>query len=312
MPEIPEIPEVSVIIPTRDRAHMLAETVASARAAGDNIEIIVIDDASSDGTAALCTSMPDVIYLRQSERLGTSAARNRGIAAASAALVAFLDDDDLRLPGSLAPQIAALNTVPDAAFTYARAFVGDNRQGLPTGNIIPQFIRSGDIYWALLEGNFVPCCTVIARKSALERHGGFAEAIETMEDYDLWARMAEDQSVVATNDIVAIYRKRALASDQKTADRVRHGQVQLALLDRMLSAKRAMADAPRRRKARANHTRGVYFSLVADALAAHGDGASGAARAYLTQARKTMPLPLRAWLFTLILHDAFQRASARG
>ena len=304
-------PEISVVIPTRNRAHMLGDTVASARDAGSDAEIIVVDDASSDDTAAICAAMPGVIYLRQSERRGTAAARNRGIAAASADLVAFLDDDDLRMPGSFAPQIAALKKAPEAAFTYARAFVGDSRQGLPTGDIIPQFIRSGDIFWALLEGNFVPCCTVVARRAALEKCGGFAETISAMEDYDLWVRMAEDLPVIATKDIVSIYRSRGLGTDQKTADRVAHGQTRQALLDRMLSAKRAMADAPRRRRARAKHARGVYLSLVGDALAAHADGGTGIAQAYLAQARKTVKLPFRAWLFTLIFSNQLQVLGAR-
>src|SRR5688500_8141574 len=94
-------PLVSVVIPTRDRMHLLAQAITSAKAAGTDVEIIVVDDHSKDDTARLCHEDELVRYVPLEEARGAAAARNAGIQAARGRYIAFLDDDDLRLPGSL-------------------------------------------------------------------------------------------------------------------------------------------------------------------------------------------------------------------
>ncbi len=87
---------------------MLAATIDSARAGGTDPEIIVVDDASTDDTAALCAGMPHITYQRLPMQSGTAAARNHGIAVAHGEFVALLDDDDLRLPNTFLQQLTAL------------------------------------------------------------------------------------------------------------------------------------------------------------------------------------------------------------
>src|SRR5216684_5678821 len=95
------MPGISVIIPTHSRPKLLPRAIESARAAGTDVEIIVVDDASADDTAAACRELADIKYVRLDRNQGVAGARNVGLLASTGDFIAFLDDDDLRLPGSL-------------------------------------------------------------------------------------------------------------------------------------------------------------------------------------------------------------------
>src|SRR3954470_23631066 len=110
-------PEVSVIITTHNRPHMLARAIESAREASQgDVEVVVVDDASSDETASVCRSISDINYVRVERNQGVAGARNLGILASHGAYLSFLDDDDLRLPGSLDRQVEALAPFPESGF----------------------------------------------------------------------------------------------------------------------------------------------------------------------------------------------------
>jgi glycosyltransferase involved in cell wall biosynthesis len=108
--------KVSVIIPTHSRPNLLPRAVDSARSAATEVEIIVVDDASTDQTASVCKSLKGVKYIRLDRNQGVAGARNVGILTSTGNYVAFLDDDDLRLPGSLDLQAAAMEESPEAGF----------------------------------------------------------------------------------------------------------------------------------------------------------------------------------------------------
>src|SRR6185369_16143661 len=114
------MPRVSVIIPTHNRAAFLPAAVDSARHAGSDLEVIVVDDDSTDETSEICQTLPEIRYIRLPRNVGLAGARNAGILASSAEFVAFLDDDDIRLPDSLDSQLRALDASPRAAFCYGR------------------------------------------------------------------------------------------------------------------------------------------------------------------------------------------------
>jgi glycosyltransferase involved in cell wall biosynthesis len=97
---------VSVIIPTHARPDLLPRAVDSARQAGADVEIIVVDDASTDATPEVCKNATSSTF--ESKKSGRGRRRNIGIFVSSSEYIAFLDDDDLRLPGSLDLQLAAL------------------------------------------------------------------------------------------------------------------------------------------------------------------------------------------------------------
>lgn len=304
------MPLLSVVVPTRNRAALLSATIDSVRGGGLDPEIIVVDDASTDNTPEVCAALSEVTYLRLATQAGTAAARNRGLSAARGELVSFIDDDDLRLPDTFAQQVALLMADAEAAFCYARVLVGDSRFGLPTGGVVPSILPSGDVYWPLLERNFVPACSVVARKSAVLECSGFDERLQTMEDYDLWVRLSERHRVVASADPVAIYRRRSLSSGQKTSDRVWHGRNRREMLRRLLARPRAQANPAQRRQAFAKHMKGVYHSLIHDALEAYTDGRGDIARVYLTEARATVALPLKAWFAWMLLCRAEKRGGS--
>ena len=127
-------PLVSVVIPTYNRAALLADALASVDAQVGTgslfeVEIVVVDDASSDETAAVVQRHPSVRYIRHSTNRGGSAARNTGIAASTGSLIAFLDDDDLWLPNKLALQVPVLQAHPEAGGVYSHMRVSGEQGG---------------------------------------------------------------------------------------------------------------------------------------------------------------------------------------
>jgi glycosyltransferase involved in cell wall biosynthesis len=110
------MPAVSVIVPTWNRAHLLGASVRSVLAEGERVdlELIVVDDGSTDGTAAMLAGFGDArvrVLVRPHE--GIAAARNAGVAAARAPVIAFHDSDDVALPGRLEVPLAYLAAHPD-------------------------------------------------------------------------------------------------------------------------------------------------------------------------------------------------------
>ncbi|HZB70976.1 MAG TPA: glycosyltransferase family A protein, partial [Acidimicrobiales bacterium] len=102
------MPDISVVVPTRDRRHLLLRTLRSVRAQRDvDLEVIVVVDGSSDGSADAVRALGDerISVLCLPDRVGVAAARNVGLGSARAPWVAFLDDDDLWAPDKLAAQL---------------------------------------------------------------------------------------------------------------------------------------------------------------------------------------------------------------
>jgi len=119
------MPRASIVITTHNRPHTLPRAIASAFAAGADVEVIVVDDASSDETSRICESTPEIKYVRLDRNQGVAGARNVGLVATRGEFVSFLDDDDVRLPHSLDEQIAVLQRSPEAMFCYAQAIPED-------------------------------------------------------------------------------------------------------------------------------------------------------------------------------------------
>ena len=239
--------KVSVIIPTFNRPHLLPRCVNSALEAGSNIEVIVVDDASSDETASVCRSLRDIKYVRLDLNRGVAAARNEGLRASSSEYVSFLDDDDLRLPNSMNAQINLLEAHPDAGMIYGRALYGDE-QCRPKGSSYPDECPEGDIFWQLMRWNFVPCHTVVFRRACLERVGLLDESAAGVDDWDLWVRISELYPVLATEEAVAIWRQPTPTSGQLSfrADRL-HRRAHRLHRDKWLRLPRSMQATEERR-----------------------------------------------------------------
>jgi glycosyltransferase involved in cell wall biosynthesis len=164
--------------------------VESAFAAGTDVEVVVVDDASTDETAAVCRTLKHVTYVRLDQNQGVAGARNAGVLASSGEYIALLDDDDVRLPGTLDLQLARLRETPEAALIYAQALFsnGTDRGGRDR---YPQHCPSGDLFWQLLAQNCIPSGSVIFRRSCLFNTGMFDRSIAGIDDWDVWIRIAE-------------------------------------------------------------------------------------------------------------------------
>lgn len=242
------MPKVSLIIPTHNRCTLLPRAVESARRAGSDVEIIVVDDASTDATREVCECWDDVRYLRAQRRLGLGGARNVGLIASRSPYVSFLDDDDVRLPASLDAQVELLEAQPLAGLIYGRALYGDE-QCRPKGGAYPEECPRGDIFWELLSWNFIPCPTVVFRRACLTRVGLLEEEAPGVEDWDLWVRIAELYPVLATEDAVAVWRQPTPASGQFTSRAERlHRESRRLHREKWLHLPRAVEAGSRRRR----------------------------------------------------------------
>jgi glycosyltransferase involved in cell wall biosynthesis len=196
---------ISIVIPCFNQGRFLGEAIASATSARFSVEVIVIDDGSTDETGAVAAAFPHVRYIRQANR-GLAAARNRGLAASTGSYVIFLDADDRLLPGAINAGIEALTAHPHCAMAYGRCvMMGPDGARWPTP-LTP--IVASDHYGALLRTNpiWMPAMAIF-RRDALERAGGFAYGIDAAADYDLYLRIARAHPVRDHGQLVAAYRR---------------------------------------------------------------------------------------------------------
>lgn len=181
-------PKVSVILPTFNRGWILAEAVESILAQTcDDFELLVVDDGSTDDTAAVLAGFEGRISLIRQENRGVSAARNTGAAAASGRLLAFLDSDDLWMPEKLAVQLAFLEDRPEVRICQTEEIWIRNGRRVNPGRRHRK--PSGDIFEASLFLCLVSPSAVMMDRALFERHGGFDESLPACEDYDLWLRI---------------------------------------------------------------------------------------------------------------------------
>jgi GT2 family glycosyltransferase len=233
---------ITVIVPTFNRARQLRDAVESALAqAHPELELIVVDDGSTDDTAAVVESLRQrdsrVTYLSQPNR-GVAAARNHGLDRARGELIAFLDSDDRWAPDKLPFQLACLQRVPEAGMIWTDMVGVD-----PGGSVIPEFsIRSllpyrfaldelfgtaiplselpetppqwrdgtlhvGDIYGRALLGNLVLPSSVLMTRARLERVGRFDPGLDVAgEDFDFFLRVCREGPVAFADVPTVLYR----------------------------------------------------------------------------------------------------------
>jgi hypothetical protein len=186
-------PQVSVVLPTFDRMRTLPRAVASVLAQDmADFELIVVDDGSTDDTAAWLASQrdPRVRSIAPGRNQGVSTARNLGLAAAQAPIVAFLDSDDVYWPNRLSVPLKVFAAEPDVVFTLSSA-QKQIRDGHHIARLPDVKLSGAALEWALvcdLVG--VESSSITARTEAARAAGGFCAALSRTEDREFLIRLA--------------------------------------------------------------------------------------------------------------------------
>lgn len=198
----PAAPLVSVILPTYNRAHTLLRAINSVLNQDyREIELIVVDDASTDNTPELLATITDprLRVIRYDRNKGVAGATNTGIQAARGAFIAFQDSDDEWLDGKLAQQVARLAAAPpDCVCVYCIKIVygrdPEFRRGKRRVACVPgpeEALVEGDLRAVLWRRNIVSPQTAICTRAAALQLGGFDEKLRSDQDWDFFSQLAE-------------------------------------------------------------------------------------------------------------------------
>jgi glycosyltransferase involved in cell wall biosynthesis len=186
-------PDISAVIPTHDRADLLATTLRTVLWQRDtSLEAIVVDDGSSDDVAAAVAVLrdPRVRLIRHEVPQGVSTTRNRGAAEARAPWLAFCDDDDLWAPTKLARQLEAAHAAGRTwAYGGAVHVSLDLRVLSAKRPPSPERLTTALPAWNLVPGG---SSNVIVRADAFRAAGGWDPSLVNLADWDLWARLARE------------------------------------------------------------------------------------------------------------------------
>ena len=184
-------PRVSVVVATHNRRTLLARALASIKLQRyRDFEIIVVDDASIDGTASwLRTEHQEVILVELSTQSGAAAARNRGVEQARGEIVAFLDDDDAWHPSYLETQVAQFDAHPDILLCSTGHVEIDAASWVVQPSLRPLFNYANPLIHILAECPLHTLSVVACRRSALERFGPFDETLTIVHDLDWYLRL---------------------------------------------------------------------------------------------------------------------------
>lgn len=206
---------VTVVVPAFNAAPFLGVTLEALLSQTTVPEqIIVVDDGSTDGTAALAEQMG--VRVIQQDQKGPGAARNRGIEAADTEFIAFCDADDWYVPDKLERALGMLEKLGAACAATDAWVVRDDRvQGRKNEHRPVPGVLTLEF---LLRGNPIVCSSVVARRDAVINAGSFNESPELIatEDYDLWLRMAVNEPIAYTPRPMTFYRVHAASLSANT------------------------------------------------------------------------------------------------
>jgi glycosyltransferase involved in cell wall biosynthesis len=185
-------PQVSVLLPTYNRAHYVAEAIQSALdQTFADLEVVVVDDGSTDTTSEVLGRIADprVRCFRQENR-GISGALNTAFRSARGRYVAILNSDDRWLPDLLAEEVAILQASSNVGLVYARCQAMDSA-GRPLARLTGVPARyPGQMFKSLLHGDHICTIAVLIRRELVEQVGLWDERLIANEDWDLWLRLA--------------------------------------------------------------------------------------------------------------------------
>lgn len=204
---------ISVVIPAHNREHFIGSAITSVLnqklPKEYAMEIIVIDDGSTDNTKRIVNQFNDkVIYKRIMASGRPAIPRNIGIKMAKGDLIAFQDSDDLWVKDKLIKQLPAFDD-PKIVLSYGNAeFMDEDGRRAGRTIITSEQAVSGEVFMQLLDNNFISTLTVMVRRKNLVEAGLFDETwgLRGIEDYELWLRMARLGRFQFVNETLAYYR----------------------------------------------------------------------------------------------------------
>lgn len=208
---------VSVIMPAYNSSAYIAEAIGSVLDQDyGNLELIVVDDGSSDDTTALARSFGEKVTVIEQANSGPAAARNRGVMQARGELLAFMDSDDVWAPGKVKAQVDYLQQHPDVGIVYGRlirwlekedgTFDPPPGPGSPPSDRPVAPDRSGWIYPELLLDSVIWIVTAMVRRPIWDALGGMDESLRCGEDYDFFIRASRICRMHELDEVLASYR----------------------------------------------------------------------------------------------------------
>lgn len=186
-------PLISVIIPAYNRENVIERAIKSATVQTySNLEIIIVDDASTDNTKDKVRQINDkrIVYLSHKTNRGASTARNTGIKKARGEYIAFLDSDDQWFAQKLEKQIAVLKKNFDCSVIYSRYYIIKGKK--KKLSVWPEIKKhQGKLNSQLLIGNFITTSSTLLKKEILEKSGLFDEKLPAYQDWEFFLRLSK-------------------------------------------------------------------------------------------------------------------------
>lgn len=199
---------VSAIITTHNRKTLLKRAIESVLSQTyQNIECIVVDDKSDDGTCELCQKYPiQYIFIPASESKGGNYARNKGIKAAKGKYVAFLDDDDYWLPTKIEKQVTLIEEKDCEMVHCGKKLELVKAEGISFIDSLPNPSHYGDMSKKILQTICTTTTNILVKREALIDVGLFDENLKFWQEYELTIRMAQRKPFYFVNEPLSVYR----------------------------------------------------------------------------------------------------------
>ena len=199
---------VSAIITTHNRKELLKRAIESVLSQTfKDMECIVVDDASTDGTRELCKSYPiQYIYIPKEESKGGNYARNLGIKASSGNYCAFLDDDDYWFPEKIEKQVALIEEKQCELVYCGRKSEYIYPNSTIYKDILPDSRLCGDMHKLILLHICCTTSTILVLRKALIDVNFFDESLKFWQEYELTIRLAQRQPFYFVNEALCVYR----------------------------------------------------------------------------------------------------------
>ena len=201
------MPKVSVLIPAYNAMAYLPETLDNVlKQTFKDFEVLIINDGSSDNIVEWASTITDPrVKLISQANQGVSIARNTAVMNARGEYVAFVDADDLWKPTKLEQQIHCLDDNPEVALVHTWMLLIDE-EGKSTGRVMKSTLE-GDALQKIIERNSIACSSVMIRRSCFENVGIFDCNLKSIEDWDMWIRIALHYPLALIKEPLTYHRK---------------------------------------------------------------------------------------------------------